>query len=513
MRSSLLGRSTDYLGLVRDSLAIRTASNAGAADMARRHLAARMGRLRGLPQKIGQMLSMAEGDDAVEPFEALREGAEPLPWTQVEALLAEAWGQDPESVLHSVDERGLAASLGQVHRATLHDGREVAVKVRYPGIRAAVMNDLKMLGWLSLPVGNLRRGFDLGAYQAEVLRDLNDELDYDHERLMQRRCGELLGASGRWIVPGVVDEWCRPDVLVTNWEQGATIDEAATWPQEARTDLARLLVRGFVDAAFRHGVLHADPHPGNYRFRRLQDGCAVVLYDFGSVAKIPPERRLLLLKLIEMTASGSGDPLGVMLALGFRDDMLRPLRAKLPALLRVVLEPFVDPGIHTLDPAHRRERVEDILGDDRWNFRMSGPPHLVFLLRAIGGLAWYLRRLEVNVSWSRPLAPILRQQAGALVSLQTVAPQDTAGPVPGMARHLRIHVAREGRTTVALTFPAMSIDEIETLMGDDLAARIASEGIDTRDLVRRVRRSGYAPQAVFILPPDDGRREVRVWLE
>ena len=88
--------------------------------------------------------------------------------------MEKAWGAPLDSVVQTIDRNGLAASLGQVHRAVLRDGREVAVKVRYPGIRKAVMNDLKVLGWLSAPVGDLRRGFDLNDYRAEIVRNLDD---------------------------------------------------------------------------------------------------------------------------------------------------------------------------------------------------------------------------------------------------------------------------------------------------------------------------------------------------
>ena len=122
-------------------------------ENARIHLAQRMGKLRGLPQKIGQILSMSEETEGASAFQPLTDNAQPLPFTEIEPVLEKAWGAPLDSVVQTIDRNGLAASLGQVHRAVLRDGREVAVKVRYAGIAQAVMNDLKVLGWLSAPVG------------------------------------------------------------------------------------------------------------------------------------------------------------------------------------------------------------------------------------------------------------------------------------------------------------------------------------------------------------------------
>lgn len=513
MKSGMLTRGAGYIDMARHGRRLRSADEAVRAH-AQRHLAARMGRLRGLPQKIGQMLSMSADDGKADAFAPLTDHAEPLPLADIEAILRESWGRDPKEIYSFIEPEGLAASLGQVHRAQLRDGRAAAIKVQYPGIRQAVMNDLKMLGWLSAPVGDLRRGFDLAGYRQEILRDLEAELDYRTEAENQARFVSIAPELPGWIVPELIPEHCTERVLVSRWVVGERIEEAATWPQAQRDQIAAALVRGFFNLLFGHGLIHADPHPGNYRFRRTPDGPAIVLYDYGSVMTLKPDEVVALLKLIEMTARKKGDPLGPMLSLGFRGELLKPMRAKLPALCAAMLEPFCMEAKYDLTRWRRSERIADILGDDRWNFRMSGPPNFIFVMRAFCGLTYYLEKLDAPVSWGIALRPYLAMHRQALnvwrCDVQDEGP--TAG-FAGMAKLLKIRVTERGATKVALTFQSDAVDDLDELMDEELTKRVRSQGIDVAAIVRRVRQSAFVPQELFAIAETDGQRAVRVWLE
>lgn len=513
MKCGILNRGAGYIDMARHGRRLRSTDEAVRAH-AQRHLAARMGKLRGLPQKIGQILSMSADDAKADAFAPLTDCAEPLALADIEAILRDSWGRDPNQVYSSIEPTGLAASLGQVHRACLRDGREAAIKVQYPGIRQAVMNDLKMLGWLSAPVGDLRRGFDLAGYRQEILRDLEAELDYRVEAENQSRFVSIAPELPGWIVPELIPELCTQRVLVSRWVVGERIEEAAAWPQPQRDQLAAALVRGFFNLLFGHGLIHADPHPGNYRFEQSPDGPAIVLFDYGSVMTLEPKEVVALLKLIEMTAHKQGDPLGPMLSLGFREELLRPIRSKLPAHCAAMLEPFCIEAKYDLSRWRRSERVEDILGDDRWNFRMSGPPNFIFVMRAFRGLTYYLEKLDSPVSWGIALRPYLALHRQALNDWHCDMMDDepTAG-FAGMAKLLKIRVTENGATKVALTFQSDAVDDLDELMDEDLLNRIRSQGIDVAAIVRRVRQSAFVPQELFAIPESDGQRAVRVWLE
>jgi predicted unusual protein kinase regulating ubiquinone biosynthesis (AarF/ABC1/UbiB family) len=473
-----------------------------------------MGKLRGLPQKIGQMMGMSADAAAATPFASLGDHAQALPVEVIVELLGEAWGRPWDTVLAQIDQNGAAASLGQVHRARLRGGPDVAVKVAYPEIRDAVMSDLRLLGWLSAPLGDLRRGFDMAAYRTEIVRDLNEELDYRAELHNQECFRKIAVGLEGLIVPAPNAEWSNETVLVSAWESGGTIEEAAHWSKPDRAELARRILRHFLVTVFDHGFFHADPHPGNYRFRIHPDcGPSVVLYDYGSVASLPLHDRIALLGLITDTATRRGDPYSRLVELGFREDLLTPIERKLPAICRVLFEPFENPAKFDLVAWRRTERLDDILGEDRWNFRMAGPAKLILLMRAFRGALYYLERLGEPVSWERALAPILERSAALLAANPPRIAGRTGTGFDALARHLRIEVTRYGERRVSLIFPASSVEELSSLMDEETAAKIAERRIDLDAILRKARQTAYAPTALFTLDDPSSASSFRVWLE
>ncbi|MEK6798568.1 MAG: AarF/UbiB family protein [Planctomycetota bacterium] len=513
MNTGTLSRGIRYAGMAVDLGRIARTHDETVRDNARRHLAQRMGRLHGLPQKLGQMLAMSDDAEKADPFAGLGERAEPIPFDVVRPLLERAWGEPITKVVRAIDESGLAASLGQVHRAALLDGTEVAVKVAYPGIREAVAADLKMLGWLSSPVGDLRRGFDLSAYRAEIARDLDEELDYLREQQNQTRYATL-AAPDHVVVPRCFSQWSGSSVLVTAWEDGDSLEKTINWPVSAREELARRLLGHFLTMLFDHGLVHADPHPGNYRFRDDRAaGPRLVLYDFGSLLEVSPVDRLALLRLIRESAQCVGDPLPWLISLGFSPALLTPIADKLPAVCKILFEPFSHPGKFDPRSWRRRERMDDVLADGRWNFRMAGPARLILLMRAFRGVLFYLDRLQAQISWSRILEPILHRHATELDRL-TPPPTATTGSGFGLlAKHLCIDVRRDGKRTVFLTLPADAVDDLAEVMGDETAERVLARGIDLDAIAASARRQGYKPMTLFALDDPTDAKSVRVWLE
>jgi len=231
-----------------------------------------LGELKGGAMKFGQAMSVFESalpEEVAGPYRAaltkLQEAAPPMPTRTVHSVLAERLGEDWQDLfLEFQDKPSAAASIGQVHRAVWHDGREVAVKVQYPGAGEALLSDLNQLSRFARMLGPLIPGMDIKPLIAELRDRVSEELDYGLEAQAQRAHAEEFANDPDVLVPAVVHQ-CE-QVLVTEWIDGIPLSEVITdGTQEERDRAGQLLARFLFSGPSRTGLLHADPHPGNFR--------------------------------------------------------------------------------------------------------------------------------------------------------------------------------------------------------------------------------------------------------
>ncbi|GGJ76977.1 ABC transporter ATP-binding protein [Streptomyces camponoticapitis] len=256
-----------------------------------------LGELKGGAMKFGQALSVFESalpEEVAGPYRAaltkLQEAAPPMPTSTVHKVLAERLGEDWRELFLEFEEKpSAAASIGQVHRAVWHDGRDVAVKVQYPGAGEALLSDLSQLSRFARLLGPLIPGMDVKPLITELRDRVSEELDYELEAGAQREHAAEFADDPDVVVPDVVHQCDQ--VLVTEWIDGIPMADVITEGTEEQRDRAgQLLARFLFSGPARTGLLHADPHPGNFRLlppAEEEGELRLGVLDFGTVDRLP----------------------------------------------------------------------------------------------------------------------------------------------------------------------------------------------------------------------------------
>ncbi len=289
-----------------------------------------LGQLKGGAMKFGQALSVFEAalpEEMAGPYRQaltkLQEAAPPMPAASLHKALAEQLGEDwREKFTEFDDSPAAAASIGQVHRAQwkLPKARknarqktvEVAVKVQYPGAGEALLADLKQLSLLAGMFKIIQPGMDIKPLLAELRARITEELDYSLEARTQSAFAEAFAGDDEIYVPRVIAS--APRVLVTEWVEGTPLAKVITdGTPEERDEAGRLMATLHFSAPARAGLLHADPHPGNFRI--LPDGRLGVI-DFGAVARLPGGHPEPIGRLVRLALDGDAEAV----ADGLRDE-------------------------------------------------------------------------------------------------------------------------------------------------------------------------------------------------
>ena len=271
-----------------------------------------LGEMKGLALKLGQMVSYADNDLPTPYRKLLAKLQADAPTMGIETVvqvIEEELGRPTEELFASFDEVPLAAaSIGQVHRATLPDGREAVVKVQFPGIadamRADIRNGTAVFAFGQLMFPHVKRS-DL---REEMMQVMLEECDYRLEVANQREFGELWSGHDVIVVPRVYDEFCSERVITTEFVAGQRFEEfLASASQSAKNRAGHAMLENMLVSFFGHGLFNGDPHPGNYIFR---DDGRVAFLDYGCVKHIPDEMHGVFRDFLTATVRGDAEALG-----------------------------------------------------------------------------------------------------------------------------------------------------------------------------------------------------------
>ncbi|WP_299028607.1 AarF/ABC1/UbiB kinase family protein [uncultured Sulfitobacter sp.] len=252
-------------------------------------IADQLAKMRGAAMKIGQLVSMDTGDvlppELAQIMGRLRDDAHFMPPSQLKKVLGSQWPDGWLRQFARFDVRPIAAaSIGQVHRAQLRDGRDLAIKVQYPGVAQSIDSDVANVGSLIKMSGMLPKGFLIDPYLAEATQQLHEETDYLREADCLNRFRKLLAGVEGFVLPAVHEDWSTQTILAMDFIEGRPIEEAVEQDQTQRDLIMRRLVDLTLKELFDFRLMQSDPNFANYRYDPISS--EIILLDFGATREI-----------------------------------------------------------------------------------------------------------------------------------------------------------------------------------------------------------------------------------
>ena len=377
-------------------------------------VADQLAKMRGAAMKVGQLVSMDTGDmlppELAQIMARLRDDAHFMPPAQLKQVLNAQWPANWINQFKTFDVRPIAAaSIGQVHKVTLKDGRDLAIKVQYPGVAKSIDSDVANVAALIRMSGLLPKGLDLAPYLAEARAQLHEETDYIREAAQTKRFADLLADQPQFVVPKLVDDWSTSQILAMSFEPGIAVEEAANESQEIRDQIATHLIALTLREIFDFGFMQTDPNFANYRYQ--SNTGRIVLLDFGAArdisAPVARQYRRLLQAGLKDDAAGIQQ---IAQEIGFIDHATaRNHCTQVITMIRLVMTalqdaPLVDFGKVELSQRLQAEGIA--LAEDGF-VPPPLPIEVLLLQRKFGGVFLLASRLGARVDVVGLLRPYL----------------------------------------------------------------------------------------------------------
>ena len=363
-----------------------------------------LSRLRGAAMKLGQMISLDAGDMLPPELTAilakLRDNAHHMPPAQLQKVLATQWGQDwRRRFAHFEASPIAAASIGQVHRARLPDGRVVAVKVQYPGVADSIDADVDNVATLLRLSGLLPSALDIAPLLGEAKVQLHEEADYLREARQMQLYANRLADDPRFLVPRPLDDWTTDQVLVMDYIAADSIDTLADASQEVRDRSMAALLDLVLHELFVFSHMQTDPNFANYRWR--PESGEIVLLDFGAARPVPPETSNAYRTLLRAGLTGDRDGLrAALIDVGFVSPALvirhgTALDAMIDTIIAHVLRPGLFDFADRSFVARLREQATPVVADTAsWHLP---PVETMFVQRKVSGTALLAVRMQARL--------------------------------------------------------------------------------------------------------------------
>lgn len=370
-----------------------------------RLVAEQLSTMRGAAMKVGQILSMDTGEflprELADILAHLRDNARYMPAAQLHGVMREAYGPEWETLFYNFAPKPLAAaSIGQVHKAIAPDGRQIVLKVQYPGVVGSIDSDVDNIASLLRVSGLLPAGFDIQPLLDDAKLQLKDEADYLKEAEFLQAFGDLLSDDKRFVVPEVLPEFTRRNVLAMTYVNGSPIDTIIDLPQAERDRVMTALIELMLLELFELRMVQTDPNFANYQYRR-QSG-EIVLLDFGATRRFKAGFVNNYKKLARAAIKGDKEKLAAAAGkLGFAmGDTDSEYRDVVLQVLTIALEPL---GTDAPYDFARSTMARDLstLAESVSGYRdfwRAPPTDAVYFHRKVAGMYLLATRLKARVN-------------------------------------------------------------------------------------------------------------------
>lgn len=370
-----------------------------------RRVADQLATMRGAAMKVGQILSMDTGEflpkELADILARLRSDARYMPPAQLQQVMQEAYGDDWESLFYGFEHRPLAAaSIGQVHRATSPDGRDIVLKVQYPGVATSINSDVDNIASLLKLSGLLPAELNIQPLLEDAKAQLHDEADYNREAEFLAAFGDLLADDERFLVPQVLPDLTRKTVLAMTYAAGRPIETIAELEQEERDRVMSALVELMFRELFELRMVQTDPNFANYQYNSATG--TIVLLDFGATRRFKASFVNAYRSLAKAAIAGNEKRLiaaaeKVGYAMGDEDSDYRALVLKLFMLALEPLQVDAPYDFARSDIAAEMSALGEEVTDYR-DFWQVPPTEAVYFHRKLGGIFMLASRLKARVN-------------------------------------------------------------------------------------------------------------------
>ncbi len=366
-------------------------------------LSERLSEMRGAAMKVGQLLSLDSGQLLPEPLSqalaSLRDNAHQMPLGEVAEVLNQAWGSGWEQQFRRFSFTPLAAaSIGQVHKAELKDGKCLAIKIQYPGIRQSIDSDIDNLARLLKLFRQIPTTLDFAPLMEEAKQQLHLEADYRREAELLTQYNDWISGDDRFALPKLFTALSNKEVLAMSHLDGEPIETLAQAPAEERNRIAGHLLELAMRELFDWGLVQTDPNFSNYRYDPHSG--QIQLLDFGAVRSYPSERREVLRDLLTACLENEkSDMVETAISVGYLSSQdPAEYRDQVVALLSLVCEPLRAPN-YEFGNSDLVPRMSQILVQMRLKgqYGRLPPPDILFLHRKLGGLYLLFAKLRAKL--------------------------------------------------------------------------------------------------------------------